>query len=1190
MSICTAIRSPRPQRTGWGRRGLERPAVRRIIGAERLESRDLLAVTITQTTQNLRFVIDLEAAKGSEVYGEYQAFDIATTATVTDAWVKATGFDPLTEKVRLGAGEDGLYRLGQINPGDPTHTAFFYLTADEYSLSETDPQTYTIEVYEGDPGAGGTLITSANYQFDYVVRANETDDGVDKVVSSYIGPSSLVVGDTFQVQVTGRLKNNADKILFAPATALDWPADAFQLEAASVSLNGNNLGPNIIFDGAITPAERGDFVATYTFRVTSPTSGPTPIRATQYTLDTGGGGGLKKFDHSVINPLEAGVIPQATYALAVDKTSFRNGIPVDTYIPGLPLRYVIELENVGDEELTNVPVSDILPADIASSTLVSVITVGATASIGLVAGTLSGTLTSVLPGGTVTITIDTTVSAAATLPLSNTFTATLPGDITASDTDIDYRDVVLVVDKTSYRGGIATDTYVQGAALQYVATVTNTTALTGTDIVVSDQLPAKLSWAAATLSYTVTGGGTATLALNPATGLVSGLTTLDPGAVLTITVDTVVLADASQSIVNTMSATVPNGQTFSDTDTDWPDVALAVTKTSSSPAGTDTYVPGATFTYVVAFTNDGPADETGILIGDVLPGQLTVTFGQIAVDWGGNVPGTYDLFDHTLFGTINLDGGSTVTFTITTIVPLAATGTMTNEAIATLPVGTSASAEDVDEPIDLFLLKTDNRDVYYAGGTTTYDITVRNDGAADVTGIAFQDLLTTNTNLDLAITSWYATYTNASGTLPTVPTKNDIIGTLALEVGGVVRVTINAKITPTASGNLVNTATISAGILLASSTDTNRPGGSVVPQPGDAAIIVSTDDGCRYPPSVFVIDPTGAILQTITWQQGLFEKSFRGGVRVTTGDVNGDGLADLVVGSGRGRVGEIRVFLGQSGHPGGIYYQYDSSYNTKPFGTSYTGGVEVAVGDIDGDRDGDLIAARSSGTPTVSGFVVDAGAPDPVANTPKFTFRAFPSPYANGTMIAAGDFTGDGIVEVVAGSNSGIRATVRVWNVAGSPAVTRTIYPIAPTFKGGVTVWVGRYADAMHPDDGVPDVFVGAGLNGQSVTEVYSGASGTQLLRTQAFATLSRTAARLHLAGLDLVGNGVVTDLYGVRGLNGSGGATGVRRMQLPSTATSWFTQYAALAPPLRIASVVPPTPPPENGFRGLAASRTVRR
>src|SRR5262249_33224595 len=83
-----------------------------------------------------------------------------------------------------------------------------------------------------------------------------------------------------------------------------------------------------------------------------------------------------------------------------------------------------------------------------------------------------------------------------------------------------------------------------------------------------------------------------------------------------------------------------------------------------------------------------------------------------------------------------------------------------------------------------------------------------------------------------------------------------------------------------------------------------------------------------------------------------FESAFRGGVRVASGDVNGDGTADIIVAAGPTGGPRIRVFDGDSG---AILYDFFA------FDPSFRGGVSVASGDVNGDGFDDIIVGADTG-------------------------------------------------------------------------------------------------------------------------------------------------------------------------------------------------------------------------------------
>ena len=142
-----------------------------------------------------------------------------------------------------------------------------------------------------------------------------------------------------------------------------------------------------------------------------------------------------------------------------------------------------------------------------------------------------------------------------------------------------------------------------------------------------------------------------------------------------------------------------------------------------------------------------------------------------------------------------------------------------------------------------------------------------------------------------------------------------------------------------------------------------------------------------------------------------YNEDFRGGVNVAGGDVDGDGLDEIITGPGKGVESEIKVF--------------DLSGNLKNsfvvYPPKFLGGANVAVGDVDGDGQDEIITgAGPGGGPHVRVF-------DGQGNF-KFHFFAFNKNFLGGVNVAVGDTDADNRDEIIVGVASGASSYIRVFN------------------------------------------------------------------------------------------------------------------------------------------------------------------
>jgi hypothetical protein len=251
-----------------------------------------------------------------------------------------------------------------------------------------------------------------------------------------------------------------------------------------------------------------------------------------------------------------------------------------------------------------------------------------------------------------------------------------------------------------------------------------------------------------------------------------------------------------------------------------------------------------------------------------------------------------------------------------------------------------------------------------------------------------------------------------------------------------------------------------------------------------ATQLYATGAGAGTPPQVVVRDATN----TVVAQFMAFDPRFTGGVHVATGDVNGDGVTDVIVGAGPGGGPHVKVFDGAAlltGQPVELFsfFAYDAAFQ---------GGVFVAGGDVNGDHHADIITgACPGGGPHVKAISGADG-------SELMSFFAYAPNVPFGVSVAADDMGGDnggtpggiGTAEIVTGAGPGGGPHVKVFDYeptfAASHALTlASFYAFEESFRGGVNVATGfttdnrdssnfRYADiiAGRGPGGLPEVRV----------------------------------------------------------------------------------------------------------------------
>ena len=155
-----------------------------------------------------------------------------------------------------------------------------------------------------------------------------------------------------------------------------------------------------------------------------------------------------------------------------------------------------------------------------------------------------------------------------------------------------------------------------------------------------------------------------------------------------------------------------------------------------------------------------------------------------------------------------------------------------------------------------------------------------------------------------------------------------------------------------------------------------------------------------------------------------YECDWPGGVRVAVGDLNGDGQAEIITGAGPGGAARVRVFAGNGAALVTDFHAYTNS----------SGGVFVAAADLDGDGKAEIITgAGRGGSPHVRAFKAD-GTPYPADPD---GFGAYDGAFRGGVFVTAADLDGDGKAEIITGAGPGGGPHVRAFKADGTHTVSR---------------------------------------------------------------------------------------------------------------------------------------------------------
>ncbi|MBN9522998.1 hypothetical protein J0H58_31545, partial [bacterium] len=229
-----------------------------------------------------------------------------------------------------------------------------------------------------------------------------------------------------------------------------------------------------------------------------------------------------------------------------------------------------------------------------------------------------------------------------------------------------------------------------------------------------------------------------------------------------------------------------------------------------------------------------------------------------------------------------------------------------------------------------------------------------------------------------------------------------VVGTQQLD-GGAAAYAITVDLVPNAVNQFLVTATDTVGQVSPAAVVPNVVQGE--PNPGvPLAFSAGADVGGGV---AQLFNPDGTVRLTVEPFPGT-----PGGVRVATADLTGDGVPDLVAGTGPGTTTRVKVYDGATGAV---------LLELTPFEAGFTGGVYVEATDLDGDGRAELIVTPDQGGgPRVQIF-------DGATGVVRQNFFGIDDPgFRGGARASTADVNGDGVAELIvaAGLGGGPRVSV----------------------------------------------------------------------------------------------------------------------------------------------------------------------
>ncbi|MEM7342920.1 MAG: DNRLRE domain-containing protein [Chloroflexota bacterium] len=395
------------------------------------------------------------------------------------------------------------------------------------------------------------------------------------------------------------------------------------------------------------------------------------------------------------------------------------------------LTYTLGITNLGPSNATGVLVTDTLPVSVSFISA----SAGCTEANGLVSCNLGSLATNDISQIDVTVLVSSTIANGTFINNSAIVSSDQPDPDPSNNTATESTRIDKVTDLSVTK--LATPNPVSaGQLLTYTLFITNYGPSDGTGIVVTDTLPAGITFHETMSSSSCTGNSSlvtcAIGALNQGVGVQQTI-------VITVNSSTLGFLTNQATVAGVEADTAPanNSTVITTTIVTEADVAL------SKIASPNPVIAGELLTYTLSFTNYGPSDAENVSITDSLPGG--VFFNSDRSDSScSETGGTVTCPIGNLMANTNLQR----TVVVTVDRGITPTVFLVNNAIITttssdplLTNNSDSTITTVEAQADLAITKSASPDPVIAGGVLTYSLMITNYGPSDASTIVVTDTL-----------------------------------------------------------------------------------------------------------------------------------------------------------------------------------------------------------------------------------------------------------------------------------------------------------------------------------------------------------------------------------------------------------------------------------------------------------------